>query len=57
MLSIDNVRYRLNAIVWFHEGCVIFYYRIKDSLFFELELIDSGLGLIIFHKMSPRTHY
>ena len=26
-------------------------------MFFEQRCIDSGLGLIIFHKMSPRTHY
>ena len=24
--------------------------------FFERRLIGSGLGLMIFHKMSPRTH-
>lgn len=29
----------------------------KDSLGFQLGLIDSGLGLMIFHEMSPRTHY
>ena len=25
--------------------------------FFELGLNGSGLGLMIFHKMSPRTHH
>lgn len=29
----------------------------KDSFGFELRLPDSTLGLMIFHKMSPRTHY
>ena len=39
-------------------------FPILDSLFFELGLQGSGLGLIgygqelmIFHKMSPRTHH
>ena len=43
--------YRLNTIVcWFHESCGIF-------LCFELGCFDSGLGLLTFHKMSPRTFY
>ena len=28
-----------------------------DSMFFELGLNVSGLGLMIFHKMSPTTHH
>ena len=28
-------------------------FSIEDSLFFELGLIGYGLGLMIFHKMSP----
>ena len=56
MLSIDNVlQIKINAIVWFHKGCRIFKYRSEEPLFFELQPIDSGLGIIIFHKMSPRT--
>ena len=42
--------YRLNAIVWFHESFGIF-------LCFELGCFDSGLGLLTFHKMNPRTFY
>ena len=47
------------------------YYRVLESVFrltvwllkdpgtrvFELGLNGSGLGLMIFHKMSPRTHH
>ena len=47
--------YRLNAIFQFHKGCGILNYRSEEPLFFELQRIDSGLGIIIFHKMSPRT--
>ena len=32
-------------------------FSIKDALFFELVLIGSRLGLMTFHKMSPRTHH
>ena len=28
-----------------------------DSMFFELGLNGSGLGLMIFHKMNPTTHH
>ena len=28
-----------------------------NSLFFELELTGSGLGLMIFQNVSPRTHH
>ena len=28
----------------------------KDSLFFQLRDSGSGLGPMIFHKMSPRAH-
>ena len=38
------------TIVWFHESCGIF-------LCFELGCFDSGLGLLTFHKMNPRTFY
>ena len=33
------------------------YKRPSDSLFFKLGLNVSGLGLGIFHKMSPQTHH
>ena len=32
-------------------------FSILDSLFFELRLNSSGLRLMIFQKMSPRTHH
>ena len=31
-------------------------FSVSDSFFFLLGLTGSGLGLIIFHSMSPRTH-
>ena len=31
--------------------------KARNSMFFELGLNVSGLGLMIFHKMSPRTHH
>ena len=32
-------------------------FSVLDSLYFELGLDGSGLGLIIFHNLSPRTHH
>ena len=39
----------LRATVWLHED--------PGTHVFELGLNGFGLGLMIFHKMSPRTHH
>ena len=33
------------------------HFQSRTSTFFQLELIGSGLGLMIFHKMSPKSHH
>ena len=37
--------------VWLHKGPGI------TPCFFQLGLIGSGMGLMIFHRMSPKTHH
>ena len=49
---------KCNTEFWSQINCLHGYSKVptKDSFFFQLGLNGSGLGLMIFHKMSPRAH-
>ena len=46
--------------VCLHINCLVTlkpkHFHLRTPCCFELGLIGSGLGVMIFHKMSPRTH-